>query len=242
MRRLVFTALVILGGLNIFAQSDTGTISRRAPSVTLPRSNDHFMFQIGYTSWQGKPDSIHTSGLPRSINLYFLFDYPFKTNPHLSTAIGAGIATDNIYFDETYVGIKDNTATLRFQDQSDTSHFKKYKLASTFAEVPIELRYTFKPEDQKGSWKLALGIKVGTLLNVHTKGKTLQNKNNANINNYTEKESRKTFFNSTRLAATARVGIGNFSLFGAYSLTGFLKDVAGPTIRPFQVGICISGL
>ena len=76
MRRLVFTALVILGGLNIFAQSDTGTISRRAPSVTLPRSNDHFMFQIGYTSWQGKPDSIHTSGLPRSINLYFLFDYP----------------------------------------------------------------------------------------------------------------------------------------------------------------------
>ena len=139
-RRIFFTALVVLAGLNIFAQSDTGT-TRRAPSVTLPRSNDHFMFQVGYTTWQGKPDSINTSGLPRSINLYFLFDYPFKTNPHLSTAIGAGIATDNIYFSETYIGLKDNTGTLRFQDLSDTSRFKKYKLATAYLEAPVELRY-----------------------------------------------------------------------------------------------------
>jgi hypothetical protein len=152
-RRIVFTTLVVLAGLSVFAQTDTVINSVRKPSVTLPRSNDHLMFQIGYTTWQGKPDSINTSGLPRSINLYFLFDYPFKTNPHLSTAVGLGIATDNIYFSKTYVGIKDNTATLRFQNLSDTSHFKKYKLATAYLEAPLELRFRSNPADDAKSFK-----------------------------------------------------------------------------------------
>ena len=87
-----------------------------------------------------------------------------------------------------------------------------------------------------------MGVKVGTMLNAHTKGKTLVNKNGATPNAYTEKESKKTFFNTTRLAATARVGIGHFSLFGAYSITSFLKDGAGPSLHPYQVGLTISGL
>jgi len=240
-RRIVFTALVILGGLNIFAQSDTAT-SRRAPSVTLPRANDHFMFQIGYTTWQGKPDSIHTSGLPRSINLYFLFDYPFKTNPHLSTAIGAGIATDNIYFDETYIGIKDNTATLRFQDQSDTSHFKKYKLSTAYLEAPVELRYRSNPENDAKSFKVAIGAKAGVLLNAHTKGKTLEDKADHTLISYTLKENSKRYFNSNRISLTGRVGYGHLSLFTSYQLTPLFKEGVASTIRPMTIGLTISGL
>ena len=80
------------------------------------------------------------------------------------------------------------------------------------------------------------------MLNVHTKGKTLISKTGGTLNNYTEKESSKQFFNTTRLAGTARVGIGHWSLFGAYSITSLIKDVAGPAIRPFQVGLTLSGL
>ncbi|MEJ0104212.1 MAG: hypothetical protein WDO19_17330 [Bacteroidota bacterium] len=40
------------------------------------------------------------------------------------------VGTDNIFFDKTYIGIKDPTATLTIQDVSDTTHFKKYKLAT----------------------------------------------------------------------------------------------------------------
>ena len=109
-------------------------------------------------------------------------------------------------------------------------------------EAPIEIRYTADPANEKKSWKFALGIKVGTMVNAHTKGKTLENKSNSPIDYSTQKESKKTFFNGTRLAATARVGMGNFSLFGSYSITSLIKDVAGPAIRPYQVGLCISGL
>ena len=202
------------------------------------------MIALSSDQWLGAPDSISNrmKGLSRGLNVAIMLNKPFKSDPRWSVALGLGISHSSIFFKNTLIDVKASGSVLPIKSLDSTDHFKKYKLASTFAEVPIELRYTFNPEDQKKSWKLALGIKVGTLLNVHTKGKTLQNKNNATINNYTEKESRKVFFNSTRLAATARVGIGNFSLFGAYSLTGFLKDVAGPTIRPLQVGLCISGL
>jgi hypothetical protein len=241
-RRIFFTALVVLSGLNLFAQSDTVTTSRRAPSVTLPRSNDHFMLQIGHTSWQGKPDSIKTSGLPRSINVYFLFDYPFKTNPHLSTAIGAGIATDNIYFDETYVGLKDNTTTLRFQDQSDTSHFKKYKLSTAYLEAPLELRFRSNPENDSKSFKVAVGAKVGVLLNAHTKGKTLEDKNDKTLTAYTLKENSKRYFNSNRISLTGRLGYGHLSLFTSYQVTSLFKEGVAASIHPMTIGLTISGL
>ncbi len=241
MRRIVFTALLVLAGFCVFAQADS-SVTRKAPSVTLPRSNDHFMLQLGYTTWQGQPDSINTGGLPRTFNVYFLFDYPFKTNPHLSTAIGVGIATDNIYFNETYIGIKENTATLRFQDVSDTNHFKKYKLATTYVEAPLELRYRSNPENDSKSFKAAIGAKVGLLLNAHTKGKTLQDKNDNTVTSYILKENSKRYFNNNRISLTGRVGFGHFSLFTSYQLTPLFKEGVASTIRPMTIGLNISGL
>ena len=96
--------------------------------------------------------------------------------------------------------------------------------------------------NQKKAWKVALGVKVGTMLDTHTKGKNLQDKNNNDINDYTEKIKKRSYFNSTRLAATARVGIGNFSIFYSYSITSYMKDVAGPPVHPYQIGLGLSGL
>ena len=105
--------------------------------------------------------------------MYFMFDFPFKSNPHLSVGIGAGVGTDNIYFNKTYVGIKDATTTLRFQDQSDTTHFKKNKLATAILEAPVELRYSSNPAEPNKSYKFSLGVKVGVLVNAHIKEKIL---------------------------------------------------------------------
>jgi hypothetical protein len=71
---------------------------------------------------------------------------------------------------------------------------------------------------------------------------TLQDKNGNTLNSYTEKISKKSFFNSNRVVATARIGIGHFSLVGNYQVSSLLKDGTGPDIRPYQIGLCISGL
>jgi hypothetical protein len=198
--------------------------------------------QLGYTTWQNKPDSVNTSGLPRSFNLYLMLDFPFKTNPHWSVAIGPGIATDNIYFSKTNVGIINNTPTLRFQNVSDTSHFKKYKLSTAYLEAPVELRYRFNPDEDRKSVKIAIGVKVGTLLNAHVKGKNLQDKNGNSLNNYTMKENSKRFFNQNRLSLMGRVGIGHYSLFASYAVTPLFKEGLGPQVRPLTIGLTLSGL
>src|ERR1700684_238383 len=53
------------------------------------RANDHFMVQIAYDGWLNKPDTLISAGISRSFNFYFVYDFPFKTDPHLS--VGAGI-------------------------------------------------------------------------------------------------------------------------------------------------------
>jgi len=212
--------------------------------VNIDKAGDHLMIQLSKDNWTGAPDSIsgRMKGLSRGLNVAIMLNKPFKSDPRWSVALGLGVSHSSIFFKKTAVDLKATSTRLPFKNLDSSDHFKKYKLATTFVEVPIELRYTFDPVNEKKSWKIALGVKVGTMLNAHTKGKTLQNKSDATTSSYTEKISKRTYFNSTRLAATARVGIGSFSLFGAYSITSLIKDVAGPTVRPYQIGLCISGL
>ncbi len=248
MRRIVLSILVLIGSFHVFAQADstktdtTINVKRIAPKTALPRSNDHFLLQLGYTAWLGKTDAMKTKGFPRTFNAYFLFDFPFKTSPQWSVALGPGISTNNIYFDKTNIGIKDVSSTLAFTNVADSNHFKKYKLATAYLEAPLELRFTLNPADNNKSFKAALGLKVGTLLNAHTKGKTLQNSTGGTLNTYIEKENSKRFFNQNRFTATARIGLGHISAFADYSLTSLFKDAVAPSVKPLTIGITLSGL
>lgn len=207
------------------------------------RSNDHLMLQYGLDNWSGTPDSISPSGFSRFFNAYIMLDKPFKNNPKFSVGLGAGIGSSNIFFDKTYVDVKSTASQLPFTNVDSANHFKKFKLTTIFLEAPVELRFSSNPENANKSFKMALGVKVGTLLNAHTKAKTLENSSGATINNYIVKESSKKFFNSTRLAATARIGYGIFGLYGSYQITSVLKTGAGPdAIHPYSIGIYISGL
>ena len=207
------------------------------------RANDHFMFQLGYTGWAGVPDSVHINGFNRTVNFYFMFDFPFKNDPRLSLGTGLGLGINNVYFDkqEVMVAAYANT-TLAFPDESGTNHWKKYKLVTTFLQIPVELRFALDPEHTNSSWKFAVGGKLGLLMSSYTKGKTWQNSVNQTLGNITEKESSKQFFNSTQLVGTARVSKGVFGVFGEFQANSLLKSSAGPSIFPFTFGIMLSGL
>ncbi|HUQ67720.1 MAG TPA: outer membrane beta-barrel protein [Flavitalea sp.] len=207
------------------------------------RSKDHFMIQIGIDNWTGKNDSIHTGGLSRSFNMYLMFDFPFKNNPHMSLALGAGIGSSNIYFKDTYIDITGKQGNrLTFNNVSDTNHFKKYKLLTTYVEAPVEFRYMLHPETPKKSLKFAIGAKAGLMIGAGTKGKNLLNSSGNTISSYIQKEKSKRYFNTTRIAALARIGFGSFSLFGTYQINQFIKEGFGPDVRPYSVGITVSGL
>jgi hypothetical protein len=242
MKKIFLLSVTSLLISTLFAQENPATQQKKKPINLSGRANDHFLVQLGYTAWNGIPDSINNAGLSKSVNVYFMFDFPFKTSPKLSVGVGAGIGSDQIKFSKTYVGIKDATTTLRFTDQSDTTHFKRTKLATVYLEAPVELRFTADPLNSDKSFKAALGVKVGTMLNAHTRYKDLENTSGGLINSYTLKEASKRFFNTTRLCVQGRIGWGHFSLYGSYQVSALFKDGVAAVIRPYSVGLTLSGL
>lgn len=228
------------------------TISTIALSQTKPLNNvklgnraaDHFMVQLATNFWSGTADSVsnYIKGFNRSANIYLMYDKQFKNSPKFSAAVGIGVGSSNIYFNKMEAKIAASNSKLPFVRTDTGNNFKKYKLATAYLEIPVELRFMAKPETPNKSIKGAIGVKVGTLLNAHTKGRMLQNAAGTKLNSYTLKENSKSYFNTTRVAATARVGYGIFSLFGAYNITNIFKDGVTPDTKLVQIGFTISGL
>jgi hypothetical protein len=247
MKKLLGMALLTLLSHAVFAQADSTKKEKEKPtyaSLNLKnRANDHFMIEFSYDNWIGKTDSMNTSGFSRGFAMYFMYDFPFKSDPHFSVGAGIGIDASNIFFDKTEVLVAaPGNQTLAFPSTANTDHFKKYKLVLTNLDIPLELRYAFNPANTNKSWKIALGFKAGVLLSAYTKGKDLENVNGQVINAYIEKKSSKEFFNGGRIVGTARVSWGFIGVFGTLQLTPLIKNGAGPSVNPYSVGIVLSGL
>jgi hypothetical protein len=230
---------------SLFAQI-TGEVKTPKKIDLSNRASDHFMIQYGADRWIGIPDSIKVKG-GRHFNLYLMLDKPFQNSPKFSVAYGVGVSSSNIYFDKNYVDIKSTSTTLPFRRSysgTDSASFSKFKLTTIFLEAPVELRFYANPANPNKSWKGALGIKIGTLLKSFTKGKDLQNKAGQTLygNKFIEKEINKKFFNTTRFALSARVGYGIFGLQFSYQITQVLKEGFGPEVRPYSIGLTLSGL
>ena len=115
MKKILSLAACVLIATALFAQENPETTKPESSKTKINlsnRANDHLLVQFGYAGWLNAPDSAKPEGFSKSFNVYFMFDFPFKTNPRLSMAFGPGVATDHIIFKEKYVGIKDLTARM----------------------------------------------------------------------------------------------------------------------------------
>jgi hypothetical protein len=240
MQKILLLSLTIL--LFGSTQAQKSKVSRKIDLSGRP--GDHFMVQLSSDHLTAMPDSIssHQSGFSKGLNIYLMLDKPFKSSPKFSMGLGIGVGSSNIAFKKMNIDLKSTTTKLPFTATDSTNHFKKYKLSLSYLEIPLEFRFSSNPLNSSKSWKVAIGLKAGTLINAHTKGKELQNKNNTLINDYIQKENSKRYFNGTRFMATARIGYGIISLFTSYQLNNVLKDVSGPPMKLYQVGLTLSGL
>lgn len=240
MKRLLFSVVLFMATKASFAQD-----AAKKKIDLSNRPSDHVVVQLSSDRWLNAPDSIDNKrkGSSRGANVYFMLDKPFKSNPKLSIAFGLGFSTSHIFFDKLRANIEGNTPVLSFESLDSSSRYKKYKVSTSYLELPLELRYSSNPEKANKSFKIAVGLKIATLLNAHTKGKELQSSDGSKLNDVVEKINSKSYFNTTRVAATARVGYGNFSIFGSYNLNPSLfKDNTTAPMKLLQVGLTLSGL
>lgn len=209
------------------------------------RAADHFMFTFGYDNWLGSYyDSIDIQGFNHSEGFYFMYDFPFKTDARFSVGAGLGIGSSNIYFNGTYPQVANyNSPTLVFTSAfGNVSGFKKFKLVTTFLEVPLELRFAVDPEHMNKSWKVAVGAKIGLMLSAYTKGVDPTNGAGQVVARTVEKESSKQFFSTAKFAPTIRVSKGVFGIYAQMQANSLIKPGLGPAVFPVSFGFVISGL
>lgn len=232
MKKILLGLTLFLALVRAGAQDNPDTETKSG--FAMP-SRDFVMLQVGYDTWTNTPDSVKIGGLGRSFNTYLCYDFPIMKS-NFSFAAGLGVSSSNIFFKDQELVLTDTTGYIQFVPE--TRSYKKYKLSLAYLEAPFEIRFFGNKENRNKGFKMGVGLKVGTLLSSHTKGK--RELNNKPI---IEKVNTKRYLETWRYAATARIGYGNFSVFGTYSLNGLFKVNSGPeNLRPVSIGICLSGL
>jgi len=238
-RILAILAFLMIPSSLLLAQDATEKVNTSAtpPPIVKP-SRDFVMIDMVWNNWMNKPDSVKTKGFGYGFNAYLCYDFPIKKT-NLSFAAGLGISTSVVYLNQEVLRNTDTSVAYAGQARflPDTAHFKRYKFVTTYLQAPFELRYFGNSNNRNKGFKAAIGIEVGTLLGGHTKSVTSVNGTNVKY-----KIDTKRYIAPWNFAATARVGWGNFSVFGSYNLTNVFKENAGPPITPISAGICLTGL
>lgn len=228
--------LTFLSAAPAFAQTESAPRADAASAITKP-SRDFVMLQFTYDSWAQVPDSVKIGGFGRGFNGYLCYDFPIQKS-HFSFAAGIGIGTSNIYFQDQELRLTDTGARgSQVSFQKESYDYKKYKLTTAYLEAPFELRYYGNIQNRNRGFKAAVGLRAGTLVGAHTKdSRTVEG------TKVVEKVNTKRYLDKWRFSATARIGWGNFTLFGAYNLNTLFKEGSGPGVVPYSIGLCLSGL
>jgi hypothetical protein len=232
MNKYIVLIAALMIAIGVEAQTNSST--NKKSSFSKP-SKDYVMIQLGYENWTNVPDSIKIGGLGRAANVYLCNEFPIQKS-NFSFSAGIGVATSHIFLKNQEIVLNDTVSAIQFK--SESADYKKYKYATTYLEAPLELRYFENKENKNTGFKASIGLKVGAVIAAHTKSKqTISNKP------VVEKVSTRRYVESYRYAATARIGYGNFFIYGQYAINNLFKIASGPeNIKPFQLGICITGL
>lgn len=127
--------------------------------------------------------------------------------------------------------------TLGQIDWSSSFGLKKSMVAMTYVDIPLELRFSTLPDDPARSFKIAIGGRVGYLLNAHTKIKYKEDGDMKKLKNAQ-------FYNLNRLRYSAylKIYLGNFGFFGYYNISPLFEDGKGPMqtkAQSYTVGITL---
>jgi hypothetical protein len=99
---------------------------------------------------------------------------------------------------------------------------KKSHLITNYIEIPLELRYSTNPDDPARSFKISVGGRIGYMYDSFSK---IKYKEDGEVKKIKNKEDFN--LNKIRYGLSARIGVGNISLFGYYNLSPLFEEGKG---------------
>jgi hypothetical protein len=249
---LLFATLILTSAL-VFAQEATpkNTKANRTKkaiqeSAGRPDIPGDLMIEIGFNWVQEHSEGVGFSTMgSRTFNAYYLYEYSIGESA-FSFHPGLGIGTEKYKFaNELTLGHGlDSLGEREVQYVALDSIFgagtsyRKSQINPIYFDIPLEIRWISKKYDPKRSFKVAVGGKVGFLIDGKTKVKY-----NSDGENKVRKQKENFEMSSIRYGAYMRVGFGGFSAYGYYSLSDLFKKDKGPmatTMYPLTFGFSLA--
>jgi len=152
--------------------------------------------------------------------------------PHLALGIGLGLTSYNVVLDET-IGV-DSMQHVNFQ-HNNINEVRKYKLNTTYLEVPVELRYRQNPVQHKHPFKVGIGARLCYLVSSHTKTKYYPSAPVSKTKGYDVQ-----YLNDFTYGPQLRIGVGGIGLLAFYDMHGLFEEKHAATIRQCLLALCFN--
>lgn len=156
----------------------------------------------------------------------------YRNNLNLGT--GLGLTWYHYNFKNNYT----LASNVPFQTSAfdSTRNFSRNRLNMCYVNVPLFLEYNSNNNDADHSFHVAAGMQFG--YNIFRN----KLKQRFEMDGQTQKRVFKDSYNVNpfRFDAIARIGYGDFTLFGSYSLTPLFEREKGPVFYPWSAGISLN--
>ena len=195
------------------------------------RKYDRLMIDIVYNDWPGDRDYFQSPWYSIGFNTSLMFDKVLTKSNTVSFGWGVAFSHTNNYSSGRFNRNTQDGFTF-IDDFPAGEEPLRSKFSANYIEVPLEFR--FKTKGYK-HFKFMIGGKIGYQLNAFDK---IVNKVNGVT--YSTKNFNFPDRNPLRYGATVRIGIRNWSLFGAYYFSELFTDSQSVQLTPYSVGLTIS--
>ncbi len=221
--RYKIPALIFLTIISVAAYAQTETPKKMSRRPDIPGT---FALELGFNLDLSGPDQFSLGFLgSRTVNIYYQYDFRIL-NSSFSFVPGIGLSLERFKFgnENTLAYDPNDPESIVMVTPADAgfSNLKKSHLVTNYIDLPLEIRYSTKPDDPARSFKISVGGRIGYMYDSFTK---IKYKENSEVKKLKDKQD----FNLTkfRYGLTARIGVGNFSLFGYYNLTPLIEEGKG---------------
>lgn len=173
--------------------------------------------------------------IEKSIAVNFnLVDLELDLSPdkRVMVVTGLGYTINNYRFKSDAFFVPDAD---EFSATYDSTEYKKNKLVIHYLTVPLLFEFNTSTNPRK-TFHFAAGVIGGLRLASHQKLVKETGSKDYKVKTYDDFN-----LNPLRADATVRMGYGNFTVFGSYSLTSLFKDGKGPELYPLTAGIRFVG-
>jgi hypothetical protein len=228
MKQLALLFIVGLITFSVSAQERTKTPIGGRPDV-----KGDLIVDFGFNTLNNKPDDLSTRFLPsRTFNVYYQAPINvFGEGSGFTFNPGIGIGTDKLAFTEDRTLFNnpalgsESSQLLEITDvYGDDIVVNTNSVSLTYFDIPLELRYHFNRSNYQKSMKVAIGGKVGFLLNSQSK---IAYEDSEGLER--KIKDRQSFgVAPIRYGVYTRLGFPGFNIWGYYGLNQVFQKDKGP--------------